>query len=171
MASKPTRLQRARRRYLQNPTRPLLRSYLIVKARRGHFDPRMCTLHGVSPDVNVGCRRYIARGYAALLVPTSTLRFPVGAGSWHNARTDKGEGQAADLGVVPSLVGTRTHVRRLAKFQRAEFAAWKRGERPRMLELIGPDNDAVVLRSHDSELVEGTPLERQHDNHDHAAFR
>lgn len=152
-------------------SRAYARMLLIRKAKRGIWDPRMCSIHGCDPRVNLGCRRFITRGYAAKLIPTSTLRFPVGGGSYHQARNEEGQGMAADLGVVPALVGTKTHRRRLVEFQRAEFEAWEKGERPRLVELIGPGNQRVVLRGKHVPLVEGTALENQHDNHCHGAFR
>jgi len=160
-----TKLERLRRSYLRHPTKAALRAYLIVKARRGHFDPRMCSLHGVSPAVNLGTRRFIARAYASKLIPTSTT------GGVHSPTSFHPKGQAADIGVVPALVGTRIQLNRLRTFQAREFAAWRQGDRPRMLELIGPINDRVVLRDMHSPLAEGTALENQHDNHVHGAFR
>lgn len=146
-------------------TRAYTRMVLIRKARRGHFDQRMCSLHGVSPQVNPATQRFIARAYAARLIPTSTT------GGQHSPTSYHPRGMAADVGVVPALVGTRTHRRRLVKFQRAEFAAWERGEHTRMLELIGPGNNRVILSGRQSPLAEGSALENQHDNHVHGAFR
>jgi hypothetical protein len=147
-----------------------LRETLIRKARRGQWDPRMCTAHGVSPRVNEGCRQFIVRGYAALLVPTSTLRTPVGGGSHHQARNSKGEGRAVDLGHGSLRISAAESMRRKRAFQRAEHEAFVDGRRPRMLELLGPNNELCVLRGRQVDLIEDTPLERQHDTHVHAAF-
>lgn len=148
-----------------------LRLLLIAKARTGKWDPRYCTGHGVSANVNAACRRFITRGYAALLIPTSTLRTPLNTGSYHSARNRNGQGMAVDLGVVPKIVGTARHQRRMQRFQWAEYAAWDKGQRPKLIELIGPLNSLAVLKGRNVELVEGSPLETQHDNHVHGAFQ
>lgn len=172
------RLTVARKRYTRNPSRVLLRRYLILKAqkavRRGNlasgWDPRMCSYYGVSANVNDACKRAIVRGYARGLVPTSTTR-PVGASSYHSQRNAQGEGMAVDLGVVEYEVGpTAAGRRRMVEHQRAEHRLYARGELDRMVELIGPDNHAIVLRDRQTDLGEGTPLETQHDNHVHEAY-
>lgn len=136
----------------------------------------MCTLHGVSPRVNAGCRAAIVRGYAALVVPTDTLR-PVGSsGSFHAQRNRAGEGLAVDFGNVagkrPGERGWPTGRKRLVTFQRKEHWRHRNGRLPGdLVELIGPDNELTVLRDRETDLVEGTPLEQQHDNHVHEAYR
>lgn len=152
--------------------REALRLRLIRKARRGRYDRRMCRYWGVDPEVNFGCRHAIRRAYAMLLVPTSTRRWPAGTGSYHNARERDGDGLAVDHGNIARHVGpTAEGRRRLVAYQRKEFEAWKRGDRPFMVELIGPDNNMVVLRGRWAPLPEGSQLEQMHDNHDHQAFR
>jgi hypothetical protein len=39
-----------------------------------------------------------------------------------------------------------------------------------MVELIGPDNNLIVLRGRHARLPEGSPLENQHDNHVHQGW-
>jgi len=55
----------------------------------------------------------------------------------------------------------------MARFQRSEF---KRRARTHPVELIGPVNGQVVLSGVATVLLEGQPLEEQHDNHVHGAF-
>lgn len=165
------RLADARKRYVRNPTRATLRAYLILKARTGRWDDRYCRWYNVSPNVNDGCKGFITRGYARGLVPTSTLRFPVSAfSSYHQRRNVFGAGMGVDMGLIARHIGTRYGRDKMVGFQRAEEAAFRRGERRRMLELIGPDNKAIVLRGNRTDLVEGVPLEQQHDDHVHGAF-
>lgn len=168
--AKLTRLDRARRAYLRNPTRTGLRVWMRVKARRGRYDDRMFRYYGVSPKVNIGCRRAARRAVAAGLVPTSTLRNN-GTGSWHDQRNANGEGHAIDFGLIETEIGTARGRRRMLRFQGAEHRRHRDGELPRMLELIGPDNGLVVLRDTETSLPEGTPLETQHDTHVHEAHR
>jgi hypothetical protein len=163
-------LSKLRKQYIHHPTRAALRLYLIAKARRGRYDERMFRYYGVDPHVNDGCRRFVARGYADGLVPTSSRRWPVGTNSYHNMRNANGDGKAVDMGLIERHIGTRYGRDKMVRFQRAEEAAFARGHRDHMIELIGPDNDAVVLDGRQTNLVEGTPLENQHDNHVHGAF-
>lgn len=167
-----TRLQRFRRRrreYRKKGGSLRLRALLKAKAALGRWDKRYCAYHDVSPNVNRGCRKFIMRGFVRGMVPTSTLRFPVGAGSYHNARNVYGRGKAVDLG-RRSHVSPAAAQRRQARFQRSEFRAWSRGKRANMLELIGPDNYHTVLNGRHAPLPEGAALENQHDNHVHGAY-
>jgi hypothetical protein len=156
-----------------NLSRELLRRRLIRKARQGQFDVEFFSYWGVDPRVNRGCRRAARRGYAAKLVPTSTRRFPPSlTGSYHTRRELDGDGLGIDLGNTARHVGpTAEGRRRLAAYQLDEFRAWQQGKRPNMVELIGPDNHAIVLRGEHQPLPNGHPLEDQHDNHVHQAFR
>jgi hypothetical protein len=158
---------RARREYVQNPTRALLRTYLIIQAKRGKWDRRMCRYYGVSPKVNPGCKRAIVRAYAHGLVPTSTLRD--GTGSYHAARNAAGEGKAVDFGLIERHIGTKYGRDKLTSFQRKEHWRWTKG-RISPVELIGPSNGMIVLKGKSTYLVEGSPLENQHDNHVHEAY-
>jgi hypothetical protein len=137
-----------------------LRVYLISKARLGRWDDRYCAYWGVPTGVTGAVRRFITRGYAAGLVPTSTFR-PGDTGSYHSQR------RAADLGLRRGLIGTVRGLRRMRRFQAAEF---RRRSRTKVLELIGPDNRRTVLRGQVAPLPEGSSLEQQHDNHVHGAF-
>jgi len=153
--------------------REALRLVLIRRARAGIFDTRFFAYWGVDSRVNRGCRRAARRAYAALLVPTSTRRFPVTlTGSYHTRREPDGDGQAIDLGNTRRRVWPNPEgVRRTTRYQRAEFRAWRAGRRPNMIELIGPDNSATVLRGVHSPLQADSPLAAQHRNHVHQAFR
>ncbi len=165
-------IARLRKKYLASPGKRTLRAYLQARAKRGHYDVRFFRYYGPSPKVNAGCRAAATRAYAAGLVPTSTLRFPVGLGSYHNERNIKGEGQGIDFGLIESEIGTDKGRRRMVEFQRSEH--WRhRNKKLRhdMIELIGPDNKAVVLRDRETDLIEGTPLETQHDTHVHESYR
>lgn len=146
----------------------LLWRYLREKARRGVWDDRYCMNASGGPGVTPKLRKAIMRATAAGLRCSSTKRFPVGGGSWHQARDERGRGRAADLGLPPSLIGTSKGRDRLVAFQKAELARF-RHSRPRWQEVIGPDNRAIVLKGAETDLVEGTFLENQHDNHVHLA--
>jgi hypothetical protein len=163
MPSLSARLAHARAAYLRRPSRAALRGYLILKARSGRFDARMCAYYGVpAHGLTAWVKRLIVRGYAAGLVPTATTNGVHAPGSFHTS------GRAVDLGLPVSLIGTRKGLARLQSFQRAEFALWTRGLTG-ATELIGPVNDLVVLRGMHAPLLEGTALENQHDNHFHGA--
>lgn len=153
----------------------LLRERLIRKAKRGAWDERMCTLHGVSPRVNAGCRRAIVRGYRHRLIPTSTTGGSHAPGSYHTpvnqlGRPDPGGvGRAVDLGVMPHVAGTPLQLRRLKAHQRREFERHTLNDTG-LVELVGPLNNLAILRDHPTKLVEHSTLEDQHDNHLHEAF-
>lgn len=165
-------LESARTAYLKHPTRAALRLYLIQKAKRGRWDSRYCRYYGLSPDVNAACKEFITRGYAVGLVPTSTTRWPLSnSGSYHQRRNERAEGMAVDLGLIERHIGTKYGTDKMANFQRKEHRAFVAGKRKNMLELIGPDNRATILRGVQTDLGEGTALETQHDTHVHGAFR
>jgi hypothetical protein len=134
--------------------------YLVSKARLGRWDDRYCAYWGVPTGVTRPVRRFITRGFAAGLVPTSTFR-PSDSGSYHSQR------RAADMGLRRELIGTVRGLRRMRRFQAAEF---RRTRRTGVVELIGPNNRRTVLRGQVARLSEGSPLEQQHDNHVHGAF-
>lgn len=172
------RIRAARKAYLRHPTRATLRLLLIRRAQKavkdGHvlagFDPRMCRYYGVSAKVNDGCKRGIVRGYARGLVPTSTTAGSHAPGSFHLQRNDQDEGEAVDLGLIETHIGTEYGRDKMVNHQRAELHRFRAGHEPRMVELIGPDNAAIVLRGRETDLVEGTALETAHDNHVHEAY-
>lgn len=159
-----TRLPRLRAAYLRRPSRDTLRAYLRAKAILGSFDDRMFDYYDVPHVDNAAVRRAVRRGYAAGLVVTSTTNGRHAPGSYHYL------GDAVDQGLIPGEIGTAKGRRRLVRFQRAEIARWRRGRLTRLLELIGPDNEAVILRGGETDLVDGTPLENEHDNHVHEAY-
>lgn len=138
------------------------------KAALGWGDDRMFAYHNKSSRVNRGCRRAARRMNANWMVVTSTTDGVHAPGSYHNPFN--GVGRAIDGGLPPKLIGTARGRNRLVRYQRQEYDAWRRGLRPNMVELIGPDNNMVVLKGVHSPLSEGSPLENQHDNHVHQAF-
>lgn len=148
--------------------RDILRLRLVRKARKGHYDSRMFAYYGKSSSVTDGCKRAVRRAYAHWLIPTSTTGGVHAPGSYHNPVN--GIGRAVDLGVHPSKIGTAKGRRLLVRQQRREFKDWRKGKRPNLRELIGPDNNMIVLRGVHSPLADGSPLENQHDNHVHEAF-
>jgi hypothetical protein len=164
MSSITIALRRARAAYLKARTSPRLRTYLTFKARLGRFDERMCHYYQVNTAVNAGCRSAICRGYAAGLVPTSTTGGQHATGSYHYRH------MAVDFGLRRDLVGTAKGMTMLKTFQRKEHWRHRVGKLPHLVELIGPDNGLVVLRGRETNLIEGTPLETQHDNHVHEAY-
>lgn len=168
------RMRRAWRKWKRTRDEDALRVYLVERARAGIWDPRYCiSLRRISglggpvpvpPDGERRLRQAITRGVAAGLVPTSTKRAPrfPGDRSYHI------EWDAVDLGVRKSLIATGEGRRRMVAFQTAEH---ERSERVGGYEeLIGPVNTLCILRGMQVDLVEGTPLEEQHDTHVHLAF-
>lgn len=153
-------MRRARARFLRTRDDRALRVYLISKARLGRWDARYCSYWGVPTSVFPAVRRFITRGYAAGLVPTSTFR-PGDIGSYHSQH------RAADMGLRRELIGTAGGLRRVRRFQAAEF---RRRGRTHPVELIGPDNGRAVLGGVVTPLAEGSPVEQEHDNHVHGAF-
>lgn len=70
------------------------------------------------------------------------------------------------------LIGGAKAARLLANFQLKEHERFHNHKlRHDLVELIGPTNTLVVLRDVETDLAEGTPLENQHDNHVHEAYR
>jgi hypothetical protein len=162
----------ARSAFIAHPTNARLRAYLTIKARLGRFDKRMCMFFGVDPNVNAGCRGAICRAYAAGLVPTSTTGGHHAPGSFHKRKNALGQGQAVDVGLRPDLIGTAKGARMLADFQRREHQRFHDHKlRQDLVELIGPTNSLIVLNDVETALAEGDPLENQHDNHVHEAYR
>lgn len=163
---------KARQAYLKRPTRALLRLYLIQKARRGNYDERMFDYYKVDSHVNKRCRDAVVRAYAEGLVPTSTRRYPAGAGSYHNARNAKGEGLAIDVGLIETHIGTKYGLDKMRTFQRKEF--WRHTKKSGygdIIELIGPTNNQIILGDRTTTLPEGSALEDQHDDHVHESYR
>ena len=132
----------------------------------GWYDVRMYRYNFVPSNVTRAVKRGTRRGVAAGLVPTATTNGTHAVGSYHS----RNPGQAIDLGLPSWMVGTSRGRRRMVNFQRKEYNAWRAGNRPQMVELIGPDNNMIVLRGVHSPLPEGSPLENMHDNHVHEAF-
>lgn len=141
---------------MANPSNLRLRLFLRAKGRLGRWDARMHAYTGVATNVNPRVKKAIARGYGAGLVPTSTT------GGRHSATSMHYGGDAVDLG---TRSGDPAWWK--ARFQRSEFRAWRRGRRPGLRELIGPDNSNTVLGGRYSPLPEGNSLENQHDDHVH----
>jgi hypothetical protein len=161
------RMRRAWRKYRRTGSNQAFRVYLIARAKLGIWDRRYCAYYGVDPNVSPACKRFIVRGYAAGLVPTSTTGGAHSSGSYHYQRDGAGRGRGVDLGLRREHIGTPEGLRRMEAFQRAEFARFPKSG---ALELIGPLAGLTVLRGTSSQLAEGSALETQHDNHVHGAF-
>jgi lysozyme len=155
------RMRRASQVFAATGSNDALRVMLVCKARLGRWDDRYCLFFGPPTDVTDEVKRFITRGYAMGLVPTSTTNGTHAATSFHFQR------RAADMGLRSDLVGTEKGLRRMERFQRREFS---RRDKTHPLELIGPINDHTVLSGVVSALGEGTNLEEAHDNHVHGAF-
>lgn len=159
------RLRELRRKYLANPSRKTLRAFLRVKAARKVYDERMFHYYGGIPsNVIEHAKRATRRGYARGLVVTATRN------GQHSKTSLHPSGRGLDLGLIESEIGTDTGRRRLVNFQRSEYQEWAAGNRPGLVELIGPDNNLIVLRGQRASLPEGSPLENQHDNHVHMGW-
>ena len=154
-------LAKARAAYLAHPTNLGLRRYLMLKGRLGRWDRRMHLYYGVATDVTHDVKRCIARAYGRGLVPTSTTGGKHAPGSFHFQH------RAADLGLRKEEIGTAKGMRRMVRFQTAEF---RRFQRRGIVELIGPDETITVLRGSSTRLADGSALETAHDNHVHVAF-
>ena len=155
------RMRRAQRAFLATGANDALRVLLVCKARLGRYDERYHLFFGPPTDVTDDVKRFITRAYASGLVPTSTTNGVHAPGSFHGQR------RAADIGLRTNLVGTTKGLRRMERFQRAEFN--RRGN-THPVELIGPINGQVVLSGVPTALAQGQLLEEQHDNHVHGAF-
>jgi lysozyme len=155
------RMRRARRVFLATGSNDALRVMLVCKARLGLYDERYHLFFGPPTNVTGDVKRFITRAYARGLVPTSTTNGDHAPGSFHF------QNRAADIGLRTDLVGTTKGLRRMERFQRAEF---RRRGKTNPIELIGPINGQVVLSGVATSLQEGQALENQHDNHVHGAF-
>ena len=159
------RLRELRRSYLAHPSKRALRAYLRVKASRGTFDSRMFHYYaGIPENVVEHAKRAVRRAYARGLVVTATRN------GTHSRTSLHPSGRATDFGLVESEIGTDRGRRRLVNFQRSEYEEWAAGNRPNLLELIGPNNNLIVLRGQRTSLPEGSPLENMHDNHVHLGW-
>lgn len=158
------RIKKARAAYTRKRSGARLRAYLKLKALAGRFDKRMCAYYGVSPDVNAGCKRAICRAYVGGLVPTSTT------GGVHSATSFHSKGQAVDFGLRRDEIGTQKGLRKMQTFQRKELWRFRNKKLRRLVELIGPNNNRIVLRGRETDLAEGDTLEQMHDNHVHEAY-
>ena len=135
---------------------------LRAKAALGRWDRRYCDYFHVPVPSNVHVRRFITRGFALGLVPTATTNGQHAAHSLHYLK------RAADMGLRGPEIGTARGLRRMRRFQRAEFNRAKRVKG--YTELIGPINDACILQGRPTTLAEGSVLEQAHDNHVHGGF-
>jgi hypothetical protein len=162
--TKLKRMLNARHAYYKHPSREGLRIFMHYKALLGRRDHRQFAYYGKNPNVVLGAKDAARRMNAAWLVVTSTTDGAHAPGSYHAQR------KAVDGGLIERLIGTSDGLKRLVKYQRAEFRAWQKGKRPHLIELLGPDNNACVLNGHATTLVAGSPLEIQHNNHVHEAF-
>lgn len=114
------------------------------------FRPWM--LNGHPGNVSWRVKRAIVRGVNAGLTVTSTTGGNHAPGSYHY------RGRAVDM-AGPWAAMVRFQYRELSRFRR-----WRKH-----VEIIGPDNHAIVLRGGETDLVEGSPLETNHDTHVHWA--
>jgi hypothetical protein len=125
------------------------------------FKPWM--LSGNAGNISWRMKRVVVRGVNAGLKVTSTTGGTHAPGSYHY------QGRAVDFGHVRP--GTAEARRELVKFQKSELSRFRRRLSPvRHKEILGPDNQAIVLRGYETDLSEGTGLEQAHDNHVHVAI-
>lgn len=145
------------------------KAVLRAKGRFGNWDPRMLDFYPVGHNINWKVKRAIVRGWKYGVVPTATTNGTHAPGSYHSLLVN-GLGHGVDFGLVPAEIGTDRGLRRLKRFQKSEHERFVLGGSPDLMELIGPDNGLIVLRGQRTGLVEGTPLETQHDNHVHEGY-
>jgi hypothetical protein len=117
-----------------------------------HLRFKSWMLNGKPGNVSWRIKRVIVRGVNHGLYTTSTTGGQHAAGSYHYS------GRAVDM------AGTREE---MVRFQRGELQRHRRWRRHR--EIIGPDNEAILLRGSEADLQEGTALESMHDTHVHIA--
>jgi hypothetical protein len=154
------RLAAARKAYVRHPSRALLRRYLILKARKGIYDPRMWDYYRVPHLSNFRLQRALVRAYATGLVATATTNGVHSPTSYHSSR------HAVDFGLIETQIGTEYGLNKLSSFQKQEYTDFRQHG---MVEVLGPVNGWCVLRGNRVVLREGDALENQHDNHVHEA--
>lgn len=123
----------------------------MAKANYKRFRPWM--LNGHPGNVSWRVKRVIVRGVNHGLVVTSTT------GGAHASTSYHYQSRAVDMG------GPRDA---MVRFQRSELRRFRRWHKH--VEIIGPDNQAIVLRGAEADLQEGTVLEQMHDTHVHLAM-
>jgi lysozyme len=93
--------------------------------------------------------------------------------SWHAPMKGRNaKGCAVDLGFTAHDLAKLTaeqRRRKLVEFQLAEYRYAKRLRFRTYLELLGPRDDIALLAGKRTDLVNGSPLENQHDTHVHVA--
>ncbi len=151
-----------RRRYLNKEI--TLKTYLFAKARLGLWDKRYCALNGVSCNLTPTLKKVATKGFAMGLVPTSTNGGQHAPGSYHKQVDAQGRIKGLDMGNRPGVIGTQKGLRRMQRHQRWLHAHWRELG---LAEVIGPINELTVLRSRETDLSEGSPLEQMHDTHTH----
>jgi hypothetical protein len=88
-----------------------------------------------------------------------------------SARTPRARGKPSTSACAATSSAAKA-ARLLANFQLKEHERFHNHKlRHDLVELIGPTNTLIVLRDVETDLAEGTPLENQHDNHVHEAYR
>lgn len=127
----------------------------------------MPNFNGRPTNVTWQIRRVITRANRANLVVTSTTGGKHATFSYHRPvfGLRRNRGRAVDLAPKP---GTRDPRGTMVAFQKAELRRFRRFRRHK--EILGPDNAAIVLRQQETDLIEGTDLEQNHDTHVHIAI-
>lgn len=132
-------------------------------ARRFRFERSM--LNGHPGNVARAVRRVIVRGVNHGLIVTSTTDGVHAPRSWHKILPPRNwRGRAVDFG--HRRPGTPEARAALVAFQRDLIQTHGADK---FHEIYGPDNAANVKNGVIVPLVEGTPLETQHDTHVHVA--
>lgn len=129
--------------------------------------------NGQPGNVNRRVRATIKRARKYGLVPTFTTNGTHSLGSWHKPWPGRNRlGAAVDLGFTRRDFERLTPEQRrgrLIAFQLAEYRFAKRMGFHTFQEILGPDNEYVLLKGGRTDLVEGTPLETMHESHVHIA--
>lgn len=121
----------------------------------------MASFNGHPTNVTWKIRRVVGRANRAGLYVTSTTGGVHATYSYHRPvfGPRRNKGRAVDV------AGPRS---KMVAFQVSELKRFRRFRRH--VEIIGPDNRAIVLRGQETDLSEGSGLEQQHDNHVHIAI-
>jgi lysozyme len=136
-------------------------------------------IDGHPDNVTRRVRATIRRAHEAGLVATATTDPPPNtpgahaAGSWHYPMKGRNaNGCAVDVGFsAHDIEHLSADVRRLrlVRFQILEYRRAKRFKFRTWQEIIGPNDEYVVLGGKRADLARGSALERQHENHVHIA--
>jgi lysozyme len=129
----------------------------------------MSRIDGHPSNITRRVKATIRRAHKAGLVVAATTDGQHSPDSWHYPKKGRNaNGCAVDL-TVPGAMTAGERRLRLVAFQITEYRYAKRFGFRSWAEILGPDNDYVILGGARADLTEGSPLEQAHDDHVHVA--